>query len=77
MDSEVGGDMRIWDKEGKFDLLVCNGERKLYFDWFTQSEAFVFGYILSGAVYFPDSSAEKPLNFFMEGVRVADCTFHL
>ena len=77
MDSEVGSNMRIWDKEGKFNILVCNGERKLYFDWFTQSEAFVFGYILSGAVYFPDSSAEKSLNFFMEGVRVADCTFHL
>ena len=74
MDSEIGSNMRVWDKEGKFDLLICNGEHKLWFEWFTQSEAFVFGYILSGAVYFPDCSADKTLNFFMEGIRVADST---
>ena len=73
MDSVIGSDVKIWDKEGKFDLLICNGESKLWFEWFTQSEAFVFGYILSGAVYFSDSS-EKTLNFFTEGIRVADST---
>ena len=61
-----------WEANGKFDLLICNGEYKLHFQWFTQPESFVFGYLMSGVINLPDYSSTKAWNFLLEGVRVVD-----
>lgn len=63
-----------WSSTGKFDLIICNGQHKLHFQWFTQAESFVFGYLLSGVVNLPDYSGIKAWNFHLEGVRVVDST---
>lgn len=65
-----------WSVTGGFDLIICNGERKLLFQWFTQAESFVFGYLLSGVVNLPDYSSMKAWNFHVEGVRVVDSMIH-
>jgi hypothetical protein len=62
----------LWHPEGRFDLLACNGTQRLYFEWLTHSESFVFGYILSGMAHLPDCSGPKSRKFFLEGARVAD-----
>jgi len=61
-----------WEDNGKFDLLIYNGEYKLHFQWFTQPESFVFGYLMSGVINLPDYSSTKAWNFLVEGVRVVD-----
>jgi len=61
-----------WEVNGKFDVLICNGEYKLLFQWFTQPESFVFGYLMSGVINLPEYSSTKAWNFLVEGVRVVD-----
>lgn len=61
-----------WEANGKFDLLICNGDYKLRFQWFTRPESFVFGYLMSGVINLPDYSSTKAWNFLIEGVRVVD-----
>ena len=61
-----------WESNGKFDLLICNGEHRLHFQWFTQPQSFVFGYLMSGVINLPDYSSTKAWNFLVEGVRVVD-----
>lgn len=76
MDTD-GANEDLWHPDGKFDLLACNGTQRLYFEWLTLSESYVFGYILSGMAYLPDASGPKSRNFLLEGNRVADSTFLL
>jgi hypothetical protein len=64
----------LWSSTGKFELSICNRTHKLHFQWFTQAESFVFGYLLSGIVNLPDYSGIKAWNFHVEGVRVVDST---
>jgi hypothetical protein len=61
-----------WESNGKFDLLICSGEHKLHFQWFTRPESFVFGYLMSGVINLPDYSSTKAWTFLAEGVRVVD-----
>jgi Cohesin loading factor len=72
MDSTASSHLNQWRADGKFDLLICNGAYKLHFQWFSQAESFVFGYLLSGVVNLPDYSSMKAWNFHEEGVRVVD-----
>jgi hypothetical protein len=72
MDSQVAKDPAAWTPTGQFDLLICHGRHRLYFDWITQSESYVFGYILSGVVNLPDYIAVKARSFLKEGIRVVD-----
>lgn len=69
-------DLDQWEANGKFDLLICNGEYKLHFQWFTKPESFIFGYLMSGVINFPDYSSTKAWNFLVEGVRVVDSNTH-
>jgi len=75
MDSYVAKDIDNWRGDGKFEVSVCGGQHKLYFQWFTQAESFVFGYLLSGVVNLPDHSSMKAWTFLNEGIRVVDSTF--
>jgi Cohesin loading factor len=75
MDQRFANELELWQSDGKFDVLVCNGQRKIYVEWFTPVESVVFGYLLSGVANIPDSSGLKAWNFLLEGVRVVDSTF--
>ena len=75
MDLQVANDSYQWQSDGKFDLVILNGQHKLHFEWFTQAQSFVFGYILSGVVNLSDHSNVKACNFLLEGNRVVDGTF--
>ena len=72
MDSSVTNDASQWRSTGKFEILVGDGQHRLVFDWFTQAESFVFGYILSGIVNLPDNTVTKAGTFLSEGNRVLD-----
>jgi hypothetical protein len=74
MDQRFANELELWQSNGKFDILVCNGQRKIYVEWFTPVESIVFGYLLSGVVNIPDSSGLKAWNFLQEGIRVIDST---
>ena len=72
MDSKVVADLTQWQADGQFDVLVCNGQHRIYVNWITQSESFVFGCILSGVVHLPDYVSPKAFSFLREGIRVVD-----
>jgi len=65
-------DQLDWKDDGKFELKISGGTETLQFQWFSKSESFLFGYLLSGIVYSPDYSSGKAWSFYMEGIRVAD-----
>jgi hypothetical protein len=77
MDSMFTNDENQWRSTGKFEILVSGGQHRLVFDWFTQGESFVFGYLLSGIVNLPDKGVPKGANFLSEGNRVVDSTLPL
>jgi hypothetical protein len=73
MDTAASTEPNTWGKGGVFQLTLHTGAT-LQFEWFSQSEAFVFGYLLSGVVNLHDSSTTKGRAFLAEGVRVIDST---
>ena len=77
MDSAFTNDKDHWRSTGKFEIFVCGGQHRLVFDWFTQVESFVFGYLLSGIVNLPDNGVQKAASFLSEGNRVVDGNFPL
>jgi Cohesin loading factor len=57
---------------GRFHLTTTAGP--LSMEWFTQSEMYVFGYLISGAVNLAESGTGKTGNFLNEGIVVVDRT---
>jgi hypothetical protein len=67
MDSKLVTDGNVWSPTGRFEILVCQGQHRLQFNWFSRCESFVFGYILSGIMNLADITSTKAQNFLYEG----------